>query len=113
MAQIPYTVSARTAKLIGRENFANAEGAIIELVKNAYDADAKNCVIIFETDQNPNKSDSIYIIDNGTGMTDKTIKNHWMQIGTDGKLKNIQEKNNWLSLKINNLQNFEIGYYLC
>lgn len=33
MSQIPFTVSARTAKLIGQENFSNAEGAIIELVK--------------------------------------------------------------------------------
>ena len=29
MSQIPFTVSARTAKLIGLENFSNAEGAII------------------------------------------------------------------------------------
>ncbi len=34
MTKIPFTVSARTAKLIGQENFANAEGAIVELVKN-------------------------------------------------------------------------------
>ena len=46
MVQIPFTVSARTARLIGQENFANADGAIIELVKNGYDADAKNCIII-------------------------------------------------------------------
>ena len=34
MAEIPFTVSARTARLIGQENFANAGGAIIELIKN-------------------------------------------------------------------------------
>ena len=34
VVEIPFTVSARTARLIGQENFANAEGAIIELVKN-------------------------------------------------------------------------------
>lgn len=33
--QLQFNVSARTAKLIGLENFANAEGAIIELVKNS------------------------------------------------------------------------------
>lgn len=48
MAQVSFTVSARTAKLIGQENFATAEGAIVEIVKNSYDADARNCVIIFE-----------------------------------------------------------------
>jgi signal transduction histidine kinase len=44
---IPFKISARTAKLIGRENFSNAEGAVIELVKNSYDADAKHCIVVF------------------------------------------------------------------
>ena len=48
LAKIPFNVSARTARLIGRENVSNAEGAIIELVKNAYDADAKNCIVYFD-----------------------------------------------------------------
>ena len=48
MSQIPFTVSARTAKLIGQENFSNAEGAIIELVKITFDADSHYCFIIFE-----------------------------------------------------------------
>lgn len=38
--KIPFSVSARTAILIGSENFSNPEGAIVELVKNAYDADS-------------------------------------------------------------------------
>lgn len=33
--------------MIGRENVANADGAISELVKNTYDADATNCSIYF------------------------------------------------------------------
>ncbi len=48
MAKISFDVTARTARLIGQENFASADGAIIELVKNCYDADAKNAVIIFD-----------------------------------------------------------------
>src|SRR5687767_1059689 len=48
MSKIPFTVSARTARLIGRENVANAEGALIELVKNCYDADAKKCIVYFD-----------------------------------------------------------------
>lgn len=46
--KIYFNVSARTARLIGRENVANAEGAIIELIKNSYDADATFCVIFFD-----------------------------------------------------------------
>lgn len=37
MTKIPFQVSAKTARLIGRENVANADGAVIELVKNGYD----------------------------------------------------------------------------
>lgn len=90
MAKVPFTVLARTAKLIGQENFATAEGAIVELVKNAYDADARNCIIIFENHDNHYENHNIYIIDNGVGMTSETILNHWMKIGTDEKLQKYE-----------------------
>lgn len=45
MTRIPFNVSARAAILIGRENIANSKGAIIELVKNCYDADSLFCLI--------------------------------------------------------------------
>ena len=48
MIKKPFKVSARTARLIGRENVANADGAIIELVKNCYDADSKVCIVYFD-----------------------------------------------------------------
>ena len=43
--KIPFKVSARTARLIGRENIASSKGAIIELVKNGYDADSKISIV--------------------------------------------------------------------
>lgn len=46
--KIPFKVSARTARLIGRENIATSKGAIIELVKNAYDADSNIAIVYFE-----------------------------------------------------------------
>lgn len=45
MARIQFTISAKAARLIGRENITGVDGAIIELVKNAYDADAE-CVYL-------------------------------------------------------------------
>lgn len=45
---IPFKVSARTARLIGRENIATSRGAIIELVKNSYDADSKVSIVYFD-----------------------------------------------------------------
>lgn len=101
--KVPFKVSARTAKLIGLENFSTEEGAVIELVKNTYDADANNCILIFDlkikiektVDKKGNEiqiekfekeNSSIFIIDNGIGMNDKIIQNQWMTIGTDNKL---------------------------
>lgn len=101
--KISFKVSARTAKLIGLENFSTEEGAIIELVKNTYDADANNCILIFdlkikkeiivnedgtevEIEKFQKENSSIYIIDNGIGMNDRVIQNQWMTIGTDNKL---------------------------
>jgi signal transduction histidine kinase len=80
MSQVPFNVSARTARLIGQENFATADGAVIELVKNCYDADASICLVILDT-----VTDSLYLIDNGDGMTEDVIRSHWMTIGTDNK----------------------------
>ena len=86
---VPFNISARTAKLIGMENFANAEGAIVELVKNAYDADAEICVVVADIQES--RADSrLFIIDNGSGMTEETILRHWMTIGTDDKLVNAK-----------------------
>lgn len=87
MKKIPFTVSARTAKLLGRENVSNAEGAVIELIKNSYDADAKVGVIIFENEEGTENISNIYIIDNGLGMTEDTIEKYWMTIGFSHKQK--------------------------
>ena len=76
--QISFDVSARTAKLIGKENFANANGAVIELIKNSYDADATVAMVVFY-------KDTLYIIDNWSWMTEDIIINNWMKIGTDNK----------------------------
>ena len=45
MQPMVFQVSAKTARLIGRENISDVDGAIVELVKNGYDADAE-CVYI-------------------------------------------------------------------
>ena len=100
MAKVTFEVSARAGKLLGRENFSNPEGAIIELVKNSYDADAKNCLVLFDIPTKKIKDSdgeeleipireksTLYIIDNGEGMTKKVIKDHWMKIGTGNKEK--------------------------
>ena len=48
MNKVKFNVSSKTARLIGRENISDSNGAIIELIKNAYDADAENTYIQFD-----------------------------------------------------------------
>lgn len=83
MPKIPFNVHAYTARLIGRENVSKLEGAVLELVKNTYDADASICILYFEE-----STKTLYLIDNGIGMTEDIIKTHWMTIGNSSKIKN-------------------------
>ncbi len=48
--KIPFKVSSRTARLIGRENVASSKGAIIELVKNSYDADSRYSIVYIDNE---------------------------------------------------------------
>ena len=62
------------AKVLGAENFASDEAAILELIKNAYDAMAMNLTIAF-------KDDKIIIKDDGNGMTKDVVEKKWMHVG--------------------------------
>lgn len=87
MARIPYNVDAYTAKLIGRENLAKIDSAIIELVKNTYDADADICILYLDEEKN-----ILYLCDNGTGMNKNIIMEHWMTIGHSSKVIDYKTK---------------------
>ena len=87
MSKIPFNVDAYTAKLIGRENVSKLDGAILELVKNTYDADASICFLYYE-----NETGTLYLGDNGTGMTEEVILKHWMTIGSSSKKNNYKTK---------------------
>ena len=68
---------------------SKVDGAIMELIKNTYDADAQNCILYFDVE-----NDRIYIVDDGVGMTKEIIENFWMVIGTDNKkIEYKSEKN--------------------
>ncbi|WP_286727944.1 MULTISPECIES: sensor histidine kinase [Sphingobacterium] len=90
MGEISFKVSARTAQLIGQQNFSTAEGAVVELVKNCYDADAKNAILVFNNIDSDVANQSLIIIDNGNGMTQEIIQDNWMMIGTDNKEEDYQ-----------------------
>jgi hypothetical protein len=86
----PFSVTARIALQLGRESISNSITAILELVKNSYDADAETIQISFSGLSHKKKlqSDTSYIVidDDGNGMTYQDLVDHWLVIGTTNKL---------------------------
>ena len=81
---------ARLIATIGSEIIKDKYAAIIELVKNAYDADANEVIIEFEICQ---QNLRIIIEDNGYGMSKDTIINKWLVPATNDKLVNKKSPN--------------------
>lgn len=79
MEKLQYSIDDKTiAELLGVQNFTTSESAILELVKNAYDADAKNLLIEINKDK-------IEILDDGKGMDENDIRKNWMYVGKSDK----------------------------
>jgi hypothetical protein len=76
---------ARLLTMLGEQLIKNERIALIELIKNSYDADATQVDVIFQNfgDNWEITSDSRIIIeDTGTGMTEEVIKQHWLNPAT-------------------------------
>jgi len=80
---------ARIVRTIGRDLISNEIVALVELIKNAYDADAKNVRIVFEDPLEPSQG-GILIEDDGAGMTLATIQKAWFEPATVSKTKNTR-----------------------
>lgn len=75
---LSFTIESRILRELGERLVKQPEIALLELVKNAYDADAPTCEIIHEPDR-------IVVDDTGHGMTLAAFKNGWMRVGTSSK----------------------------
>ena len=79
MEKLEYIIEDSTiAEVLGVQNFSNEESAVLELVKNAYDAQSPNIIIIISKKQ-------IIIEDNGVGMNREKILEAWMHVGKSDK----------------------------
>lgn len=89
MEHLQYVIEDSTlAELLGVQNFTNDESAVLELIKNSYDAKASELVLQFDEKE-------IVIIDNGIGMNDDDIRQDWMHVGKSAKkYEVIDEYNN-------------------
>lgn len=78
----------RILKMLGEDLIKDEKTALIELVKNSYDADATDIKIFFKNFEDNfelNDGSEIYIVDNGDGMTKNEIVNNWLSPGTANK----------------------------
>lgn len=75
---------ARIIRTIGDQLISGPEAAVIELVKNAYDADASFVSIKFKPPLEVGKG-RIIVVDDGTGMTLSDIEDKWMEPATTSK----------------------------
>lgn len=88
MEKLQYVIEDRTiAELLGIQNFSTDESAILELVKNAYDARASFVNLVFS-------DDSLVITDDGIGMNLYDIKNKWMHVGQSTKKYKVVTQDN-------------------
>ncbi|MBP2279191.1 signal transduction histidine kinase [Psychrobacter sp. PL19] len=89
MTELTYNIrpSARLIKTIGEDLIGDSNAALMELIKNSYDADASFVKIIFKYRiENDEEVLSIKVIDNGHGMDSNTVINKWLVPATDDKL---------------------------
>ena len=81
---------ARLLTMLGDQLIKNELIALIELIKNSYDADAswvKVSFIDFAEDYSLKPSSKIIIEDDGCGMNAEILRKHWLNPATPDKLK--------------------------
>lgn len=89
----PFEPYARLMNIIGDQLITDKKVAVVEIVKNSYDADADNVQVRFFNIENygknylpVNEQPYIEIEDDGDGMTLDIIKNVWLRPATPNKL---------------------------
>lgn len=78
--------AGRHVLTIGEELIQDQFAALVELVKNSYDADSPDALIVFKGTENRD-SLQIRVVDHGHGMSTDDIVSKWLVPSTDYKLK--------------------------
>src|SRR3990170_4885206 len=83
IGSIRFRTGAAMPSRLGSEQLRDETTAVLELVKNSYDADATTVKIIFKEAD----GESILIIeDDGSGMTSTDLRDKWAWLATENKL---------------------------
>ncbi|MFG8336130.1 ATP-binding protein [Pseudomonas aeruginosa] len=93
MASPHFDISAAVVRQLGEELVSDEVTAIVELVKNAYDADATYAHVVVNTTDVPQGAESkfpkasgyVTIDDDGMGMDRSDIERGWLMISLSGK----------------------------
>ena len=88
---VPFKPRARLLLQLGDQLIRSESIALLELIKNAYDADANKVDILMENVDDPNQG-IIIIEDDGFGMDLNTVINVWMEPGSDFKSEKFKKK---------------------
>jgi signal transduction histidine kinase len=83
MTELIFTVDSALLSELGEKLVESAHIALVELVKNAYDADATHVVVKILPD--PARGPIVEVTDNGSGMTFLDVQRYWMRIATTHK----------------------------
>ena len=85
---------ARLLTMLGDQLIKNERIALVELIKNAYDADADRVEVRFEDfneDMSHNAGSRIMVRDDGAGMTLDTLRTQWMSPASPQKFLDKQQ----------------------
>lgn len=85
----PFVVTSRVISHLGESLIKNESIALLELVKNSYDAKAHRCTVDF--DYKNGTLSRITVEDNGEGMDLDVVQTVWLVIGTDNKKKQLEK----------------------
>lgn len=81
-----FKVDANAILALGRNSIKDHTTAVVELIKNSYDADADKVELTIRS--KATNSGLVRIADNGHGMSDRDIENSWLRIGFSDKVVN-------------------------
>lgn len=84
--------SSRLLRTIGRDLIKDSYAAIVELVKNSYDADSETVAVQFEYKEDKRRL-IIKVVDDGHGMAPETVEKVWLVPATDHKLGKVESPN--------------------
>ena len=93
---------ARLLTMLGEQLLKNERVALVELIKNAYDADAGTVDLEFDgfaEDMKKLPRSRIVVRDDGCGMTAETVKTAWMNPATPTKFLAKKKGKRWTSEK--------------